>query len=336
MEDEVEAGGAAEGSGSALATTETPPAMPIPRGSNPNDEIVSYENSPELMDAPSEPDEDTPPTDRSTPSPEVSKTPASTKTRRKSSTHSYATASEGLSGDRSPGQTGKNEIDGKSSGLQVTERLGEDARDSPTKWSESITETGNLAMASSGASDPLRETASTSPLLRKADKVKRESVADQSATATTKGIISRVTGRPQSGSADPAGLVDATGEDTGFAVTRTRPTLRGLVHFDIPEGSKLAELQLKAKAAQMTIQRASTRVRRKKVRDGQVIKMERMLVRVDAAKDVPDDYDENNNQKIDSRTTDKWREYMVVCRQNVSEHADIVLQMYKTRVCDLN
>jgi hypothetical protein len=61
--------------------------------------------------------------------------------------------------------------------------------------------------------------------------------------------------------------------------------------------------------------------------------MERMLIRVDAtANDVPDDYDENGNQKIESRTIEKWREYMVVCRQSISEDADFVLQMYKTRV----
>jgi hypothetical protein len=70
------------------------------------------------------------------------------------------------------------------------------------------------------------------------------------------------------------------------------------------------------------------------LKDGLVVKMERMLVRVDkAGSDVPDDFDENGDQKIDSRVKDKWREYMVVCRQSISEEADFVLQFYKTRVC---
>ncbi|OCL04613.1 meiotically up-regulated gene 56 protein [Glonium stellatum] len=332
VEDEDGEVGAAESSESAVVTTETSPGMSIPRGSDANDEAVVGKASLEYIDALSEPDEDITPMDRSTPSPEASKKTASAKTRRKSSTHSYVTASDGSSRHHSLDQTTRDGADGKPSGLQVTEPLGEEGRGSPGKWSGSITETSNLAMASSGASDPLRETASTSPLLRKADMGKKGSGGDQSMTGPTKGIISRVTGRLQNSSADSTDLANTAQEDSGFTVTRTRSTLRGLVHFDIPEDSRLAELQLKAKAAQLTIQRASTHVRRKKVKDGQVIKMERMLVRVDAAKDVPDDYDENNDQKIDSRTADKWREYMVVCRQSFSENADMVLQMYKTRV----
>jgi hypothetical protein len=117
-------------------------------------------------------------------------------------------------------------------------------------------------------------------------------------------------------------------------VSRTKSNLRHLVKFDVPEDSiKRAELHLKAKTAQMTVQRASAHLRRPKIRDGLVVKMERMLVRVDeAGKGVPDDFDENGNQKIESRVKEKWREYMVVCRQCVSEEADFVLQMYKTRV----
>jgi hypothetical protein len=83
----------------------------------------------------------------------------------------------------------------------------------------------------------------------------------------------------------------------------------------------------------MTVQRASTKLRRKKIKDGLIVKMERMLVRVDeAGREVPDDFDENGSQKIDSRVKDKWREYMVVCRHSETDEADFVLQIYKTRV----
>jgi hypothetical protein len=118
------------------------------------------------------------------------------------------------------------------------------------------------------------------------------------------------------------------------AAKRTSSNLRNFVRFDIPEDSRRAELHIKAKAAQMTVRRASTRLRRQRLKDGLVVKMERMLIRVDSAgTELPEDFDENGDQKIDSRVRDKWREYMVVCRQSISEEADFVLQMYKTRVC---
>jgi hypothetical protein len=64
---------------------------------------------------------------------------------------------------------------------------------------------------------------------------------------------------------------------------------------------------------------------------GQIIKMEKMLIRVDVARapNLPDDFDENYNQG-DIGTTKKWREYMVVCRQTGEDL--FALQMYKTRV----
>ncbi|KAL5397412.1 hypothetical protein PMIN06_003648 [Paraphaeosphaeria minitans] len=122
-------------------------------------------------------------------------------------------------------------------------------------------------------------------------------------------------------------------ERAGETLSRKKSNLRNLVKFDIPEDSKRASIHLRAKQAQMTVQRASTKLKRRKIKDGLVVKMERMLVRVDSAgKEVPDDFDENTSQKIDSTVKDKWREYMVVCRHSESGDADFVLQMYKTRV----
>ena len=115
-------------------------------------------------------------------------------------------------------------------------------------------------------------------------------------------------------------------------LTRKKSNLRNLVKFDIPEDSRRATIQLKAKKAQMTVQRAGTKIRRQKIKDGLVVKMERMLVRVDAAAEVPEDFDENVNQRVVSRVKDKWREYMVVCRHSHTNDAEFLLQLYQTRV----
>ncbi|KAF1930182.1 meiotically up-regulated gene 56 protein [Didymella exigua CBS 183.55] len=108
--------------------------------------------------------------------------------------------------------------------------------------------------------------------------------------------------------------------------------LRNLVRFDVPDDSRRQAVHLKAKKAQMTIQRAGTKLRRKSIKDGLVVKMERMLVRVDAADQVPDDFDENVSQRVVSRVKEKWREYMVVCRHSHTDGADFLLQLYQTRV----
>src|SRR3712207_8936526 len=39
--------------------------------------------------------------------------------------------------------------------------------------------------------------------------------------------------------------------------------------------------------------------------------------------------DENASQKADSRTLEKWREYVVVCRESSDEDAQFHLQLYK-------
>ncbi|EEH50087.1 uncharacterized protein PADG_06166 [Paracoccidioides brasiliensis Pb18] len=69
-------------------------------------------------------------------------------------------------------------------------------------------------------------------------------------------------------------------------------------------------------------------------RDGEIIRAERMLVRIDVTKlhSLPHDFSENNSIKIETRTFEKWREFLVVCRRRADEETPITLQLYKTRV----
>lgn len=176
---------------------------------------------------------------------------------------------------------------------------------------------------------PSVDAVSTTSLLRKTDGQKESSPASQPISPAT-GILAKAKKRSHLGSPDsPATPLERAGE----ALSRKKSDLRNLVKFDIPEDSKRATIHLRAKQAQMTVQRASSKLKRRKIKDGLVVKMERMLVRVDSAgKEVPDDFDENASQRIDSSVRDKWREYMVVCRHSASDDAEFVLQMYKTRV----
>lgn len=196
-----------------------------------------------------------------------------------------------------------------------------------------------------GASPPSPEATSTTSLLRNTDSdkgpgrfdptVRFDATTSGTKQPATRGILTKFRSGPSDSSeassptSTPSPLLGRAGE----SLSRRKSNLRNLVKFDIPEDSKRASIHFRAKQAQMTVQRASTKLRRHKIKDGLVVKMERMLVRVDAAAgEVPDEFDENANQKIDSRVKDKWREYMVVCRHSSSDDAEFVLQMYKTRV----
>ncbi|KAK5716274.1 hypothetical protein LTR17_016463 [Elasticomyces elasticus] len=75
-----------------------------------------------------------------------------------------------------------------------------------------------------------------------------------------------------------------------------------------------------------------------KVKDGEVLKMDRMLVRIDVTRQpVGKDFDEKVSAGVVTQPLDKWREYMVVCRRTQHAESDVgeaesVLQLYQTRV----
>ncbi|KAI5196675.1 hypothetical protein E4T39_07692 [Aureobasidium subglaciale] len=116
------------------------------------------------------------------------------------------------------------------------------------------------------------------------------------------------------------------------------PELRspGLVRFNIPDNPVLKqEMQVRAKMAQGTKSRLTRRFTRGKLKDGEIVKVEKMLVRLDittGSEQPNEDYDEKDSQRVETRTTEKWREFMVVCRESHEDDAVLCLQMYKTRV----
>ncbi|KAK5150715.1 hypothetical protein LTR04_006742, partial [Oleoguttula sp. CCFEE 6159] len=148
----------------------------------------------------------------------------------------------------------------------------------------------------------------------------------------SKSVLSRVTKSKTSNQVTeyPAEQV----RDTINADGGTAQPSAGLVRFNIPEDSpQKTELLMRARFAQMSQRRSSKILRKDRLRDGKIIKMEKMLVRVESTQQqLSDEYDENDSQKTETRTVEKWREFMVVCRESVDDDADLVLQLYKTRV----
>ncbi|KAI4649325.1 hypothetical protein J4E93_003641 [Alternaria ventricosa] len=319
---ELEASGA---NGAADATAATPPALQVPRASDHKSDVMDDDENDEFVDAPSEPEDD-----------DIERVPTNERTVRRSSTDkTYITASS-IPADEDDGEDKQGSDErplqeqqqhAQASGLQVPSGQGWAGSTSLGKRPLSNVESlGSPASATGAASVDAN---STSSLLRKADMNKAPASADVDSKPPAKGIMARVRRRSgmMSSSEQPQETDPATGD-----LTRKKSNLRNLVKFDIPEDSRRATIQLKAKKAQMTVQRAGTKIRRQKIKDGLVVKMERMLVRVDAAAEVPEDFDENVNQRVVSRVKDKWREYMVVCRHSHTNDAEFLLQLYQTRV----
>ncbi|OAL47694.1 meiotically up-regulated gene 56 protein [Pyrenochaeta sp. DS3sAY3a] len=321
--------------GAAPAKISTPPALQVPRGSEHKDDVLVGNEDGELVDAPSEPEDDG--DLRVFTHQEGECDPPDAPKRHPSSSKSFVTASSIRSSDRghgteeiqNNGQAREEQDQAQASGLHVPTSQEAAEQRSSNKSPLSLVESQN-AQASTGEGTSV-DAGSTSSLLRRANKSKAQEPADVDPKPPAKGILARVKRRSELRSFDSSAQDDdaPAADDT---LTRKKSNLRNLVKFDIPEDSRRATIQLKAKKAQMTVQRASTKVRRQRIKDGIVVKMERMLVRVDSAGEVPDDFDENVNQKVTSRVKDKWREYMIVCRHSHSNEAEFVLQLYQTRV----
>jgi hypothetical protein len=315
---DLEASGA---NGATDATAATPPALQVPRASDQKSDVMEDAEYDEFVDAPSEPeDEDAEPHGR---------------TFRRSSSKTFITASSiPTDGDGNEGESDERPLQeqqqqqAQASGLHVPS--GQEEAGSKSLGKRPLSNVESLGNPASTIGAASVDANSTSSLLRNADMNKAPASADVESTPPAKGIMAKV--RRRSGMmSSSSGQLQESDPATGD-LTRKKSNLRNLVKFDIPEDSRRATLHLKAKKAQMTVQRAGTKVRRQRIKDGLVVKMERMLVRVDVAAEVPEDFDENVNQRVVSRVKEKWREYMIVCRHSHVNDAEFVLQFYQTRV----
>lgn len=111
----------------------------------------------------------------------------------------------------------------------------------------------------------------------------------------------------------------------------------GLVRFntavDMRERDKQMQMKLADLSRSRNFRHAGRHYPHVRKREGEITKMENMLVRVEiSAKQVPTDYDENESMKVETRTTEKWREYVVVCRETGEEDTPFSLRLYKSRV----
>ena len=114
---------------------------------------------------------------------------------------------------------------------------------------------------------------------------------------------------------------------------RLKQVSSGLVRFNVPDKSASEENRRKAGLAEKARHSSWRQVRRDSSQPGEIVKMEKMLVRVDATvNEIENDYDENDSLRIDARIVEAWREFIVICRESADDKADYSIQMYKSRV----
>ncbi|KAF2212950.1 hypothetical protein CERZMDRAFT_111378 [Cercospora zeae-maydis SCOH1-5] len=98
--------------------------------------------------------------------------------------------------------------------------------------------------------------------------------------------------------------------------------------------TEASRLQLRAKASRLA---ARGGFRHRKIKAGEMMKVDKMLVRIDITQQsLREDYDEKISQSVVTRSMDQWREYMVVCRSHEEEDVHAVLQLYQTRVINIS
>ena len=111
------------------------------------------------------------------------------------------------------------------------------------------------------------------------------------------------------------------------------PGPSGSVRFDVPDKSAPVRRLSRLNVLQASRRRSWRQIRRGKSLPGEILKVEKMLVRVESTlQELPSDYNENDSLKTESRTVDKWKEFIVVCRETTQDNADFSIQMYNTRV----
>ncbi|KAF8457569.1 Pleckstrin homology domain-containing protein [Kalaharituber pfeilii] len=137
----------------------------------------------------------------------------------------------------------------------------------------------------------------------------------------------RLRSRAQSQTPDPEGRPKIS--------TNNDRVAGGMVRFntavDIHERDRQLQLKLAELSRRRTL-RSVGRHSRARRRDGEIIKMENMLVRVECVKaTLPVDYDDRESIKYDTQVLERWREFIVVCREGTGEDNSMYMQLYKSR-----
>jgi len=200
----------------------------------------------------------------------------------------------------------------------------------------SVSPTQSLEASNSLASLLKHDAQARERLLRKASPRGRAPLLERTLSGKKLGIISRARGlRPPRG--DAAGSSLPLPPPPERIVTNKERVAAGLVRFNTAVDIRERDREMQMKLADLSRSRTFRHIGRYhhhfRKREGEIVKMENMLVRVEVSiTPVPGEYDENESMKVVTQLREKWQEFVVVCRQTGEKEAPLALQLYKKRV----
>ncbi|KAJ5475619.1 hypothetical protein N7539_007906 [Penicillium diatomitis] len=133
---------------------------------------------------------------------------------------------------------------------------------------------------------------------------------------------------------EPQNEDDAELESHDHNIPRHRKITKKVTRFNLDDNVLDKKQRLRSRINRTHGAISTNRPRRRKVQDGEIIKAEKMLVLVEETLQdtLPEDYQEKDSLRMESRLVDDWKEYLVVCRKGSTDDSPFVLQMYRTRV----
>lgn len=245
---------------------------------------------------------------------------------REQSATSYETAHETL-GELHPDPVEEEDPEEPTAAPTTPPKTSRDSTDrggpsSPTSTRNSTVNPGSLDLSPQS----IDLAGSTTSLLENGDTRKSN---DLPSTSPRKSVLRRPEGPRSRKPVD----VNAVGNQASL---QPKNRIDTKVQFDLPDiSSRRAELQVRARMAQVGIRHKGRSLTRGRLKDGEIVKMEKMLLRIDLASgpEQPEaDFTEKDSQSLETRVLEKWREFMVVCRECDDDQAALTLQMYQTRV----
>ena len=327
------------------ATTDDPPALSMPGARSDPEEVPTKEESRAGTEEPLSSFKTAPSRTILSASPEDIPAPSTTGsgasgrqlTKRATSRSSYVTAASELS-DMT--ETQPDAMDDSETPTPTAESVGLQLGSTHRKGNENDvidprTSTGNQSSSNERAPDSSQvsgQNTSTTSLLRSQHQVDHANMS---------------TGDQLPGSSIPVAAEGTSAKNKTDITTsvvsqpdmvgrRASGHLLGRVRFDTPDiRARKVEYQVRARLAQAGRKRLPRSLTRGRLQDGEIVKMEKMLVRVDISsgpEQPEDDFNEKDHQRVETRMTEKWREYEMVCRESGNDNAVLALQMYKSRV----
>ena len=151
--------------------------------------------------------------------------------------------------------------------------------------------------------------------------------------SSTDALIPHGTSRTPSGVSPILGAKDSSQDRQADREPGQQATAGGMVRFNLTDQPERRDTRTTFDLRKLGPQRSWKRLRKAEPRPGEIVKMEKMLVRVDSTmQELPPDYNENDSLKTSARTVEKWREFVVVCRESTTDDVEFCIQLYKTRV----